>query len=176
MNNKVSTEYAQAIFALAWETGMQEQIYNELQLVNNALLENPEYNLLLVSPSITRDQKHQSLDEVFGSLCEHTVNFLKLLVDRGRISIIPECVKEYESLYNASKNTAVVTVVSAVPLNDEQKQKIITKLSKKYGKSIELVCEIDENMLGGLIIKTDDTVIDGSLDKKLRDVKEVIGK
>lgn len=177
MNNKISTEYAEALFALAMEQGKQDAVYGEFTLVNNALLDNPEYIALLVSPSITLEEKQRSLCDVFEKdVCQEMLSFLMLLVQRGRGAIIHECFAAFEELYNASKRTKVVTVISAAELTQAQKQKIIAKLERKYASSIILECQIDKGMLGGLIIKTDDTVIDGSLDKKLRDVKDVIGK
>ena len=177
MNNKISIEYAEALFALAMEQGKQDEVYSELMLVNDALTQNPEYIALLTSPSITLEEKQGSLCAVFEKdVCQEVLSFLMLLVQRGRGAIIRECFVAFEELYNASKRTKVVTVISATELTQAQKQKIIAKLEKKYASSIILECQVDEGMLGGLIIKTDDTVIDGSLDKKLRDVKDVIGK
>lgn len=177
MNNKISIEYAEALFALAMEQGKQDEVYSELMLVNDALTQNPEYIALLTSPSITLEEKQGSLCAVFEKdVCQEVLSFLMLLVQRGRGAIIRECFVAFEELYNASKRTKVVTVISATELSEAQKQKIIAKLEKKYASSIILECQVDEGMLGGLIIKTDDTVIDGSLDKKLRDVKDVIGK
>ena len=176
MKNKISTEYAEALFMLALEQDKTEEYYRELSLVNDLFLDNPEYIALLVAPGIDEEEKLSLVDKAFGTLSQDMLSFLKLLVSRGRISLIHMCFEEYERLFNASRKTMVATVVSAQALNDDEKQKITAKLEKKYGCKIELVCEIDEGILGGIIIKTEDAVIDGSLKKKLRDVKEVIRK
>ena len=176
MKNKLSTEYAEALFALALEQGKSKEFFEELTLVNDILLSTPEYLAILVSPSITVSEKIDLVDKAFSSLDEMVLNFLKLLIEKGRISIFPLCLEEYQRLYDASRKTIVATVISAAELTDSEKAKIINKLEKKYGCKIELECQVDESILGGLIIKTEDSIIDGSLKKKLRDVKEVIRK
>ena len=176
MKDKISTEYAEALFEIALEQGRTEELYKELCLLKDLFLENPEYVELLEAPSIEPEKKVELVGQALGSLDEIIVNFVMLLVQRGRIALIYLCIDEYERLFNASRSAMVVTVISATELSDEQKQKIITSLERKYGCKIELCCEIDENILGGIIIKTEDAVLDGSLKKKLRDVKEVIRK
>lgn len=176
MKNKISTEYAEALFALAIEQGKEEQYYNELSLVNELMLKNPEYIQMLDSPSIELEKKLELLDEAFSSLSENVLSFLKLLTQKGRAVLICACFTDYEKLFNASRLVKVVTVVSVTELTDEEKAKLISKLEAKFKCKIELKCEIDESILGGIIIRTDDTVIDGSLIKQLRDVKEVIRK
>ncbi|MBQ3589384.1 MAG: F0F1 ATP synthase subunit delta [Clostridia bacterium] len=176
MKNKISTEYAEALFMLALEQDKTEEYYKELTLVNDLFLDNPEYIALLVSPALEENEKLDLVDKAFSGLSQDMLNFIKLLISRGRISLIHMCFEEYERLFNASRKTMVVTVISAQALNDDEKQRITAKLEKKYGCKIELICEIDNSILGGIIIKTEDAVIDGSLKKKLRDVKEVIRK
>ncbi len=176
MKDKISTEYAEALFELALEQGRTEEIYKELCLLDSLFLENPEYIELLGAPDIEPKERLELVGVALGSFDELTLNFVMLLVEKGRIALIHTCIREYERLFNASRKAMVVTVISATELNKEQKQKIITSLERKYGCRIELSCEIDENILGGIIIKTEDAVLDGSLKKKLRDVKEVIRK
>ena len=176
MKNKISTEYAEALFEIALEEGKTEEYYKELCLINNLFLDNPEYVAILVAPGIDECEKLDLVDKAFGTASEIILNFIKILVSKGRISLIHTCFEEYERLFNASRKTLVVTVISVQELTSEEKQKITAKLEKKYGCKVELVCEIDESILGGIIIKTEDAVIDGSLKKKLRDVKEVIRK
>ena len=169
-------EYAEALFALGLESGEAELYYKELSLVNSLMTENPEYIEMLESPSMELDEKLNLIDSAFSALCPNMLSFLKLLVEKGRFSHICACFNDYERLFNASRRVKIVTVVSACELTEDEKQRLVSKLEAKYKCQIELRCELDKNILGGIVIRTDDAVIDGSLTKQLRDVKEVIRK
>jgi F-type H+-transporting ATPase subunit delta len=177
MKNKISIEYAEAIFAIAMEENKTAEYYEELRLVDGLIKESPEYLELLMSPSIEAEEKLSLIDSAFlGKLMDNTINLIKLLCERNRIELFHECFMDYERLYNASRQTAFVTVISAVELTDTERERIKASLEAKYKLSVELRCEIDKSIMGGIIIKTDDAIMDGSLFRKLQDVKEVINK
>ena len=175
MKNNISHEYAEALFLLSCEEKSEEKYLFDLRLVKKMLDQSPEYLELLHSPSIAKEEKLNLIDAAFsGKINEHVVSFLKLLCDNNRIEYIYSCFENYEKLYNQVKRVIVANVTSAVKLTDGEKAKITEKLEKKFGCRVELLCETDEKILGGIIIKTDDTILDGSLKRKMRDVKEVI--
>jgi F-type H+-transporting ATPase subunit delta len=177
MKNKISIEYAEAIFAIAMEENKTAEYYEDLCLVDGLIKESPEYLELLMSPSIEAEEKLSLIDSAFlGKLMDNTINLIKLLCERNRIELFHECFMDYERLYNASRQTAFVTVISAVELTDTERERIKASLEAKYKLSVELRCEIDKSIMGGIIIKTDDAIMDGSLFRKLQDVKEVINK
>ena len=177
MKNKVSTEYAEALFALALEEEREEDYYKTLTEIKKVFNNEPEYLELLSAPGIDKNEKNQILDATFeGKIDENILSFLKLLTERGRISLFNACYEEFFLLYNAKRSTLVVEVTSAVELTNEEKEKIKAKLESKFKLKVQLECVVDSSILGGLIIKTDDTIIDGSLKRKLRDVKDVISK
>ena len=175
MKNKISIEYAEAIFAIGMEEGKCLEYYEDLSLVNSVFQESPEYMELLVSPALEAEEKLSLIDSAFGGkLMENTISLIKLLCEKNRIELFPQCFMDYEKLYNASRQAIFVTVISATELNDTEKARIQASLEAKYKLSVMLRCEIDKSIMGGIVIKTDDTVIDGSLSRKLHDVKEVI--
>ena len=177
MKNKISIEYAEAIFAIAMEENKTAEYYEDLRLVDSLIKESPEYLELLMSPSIETAEKLTLIDSAFvGKLMENTISLIKLLCERNRIELFRECFMDYEKLYNASRQTAFVTVISAVELTDTERERIKASLEAKYKLSVELRCEIDKSIMGGIIIKTDDAIMDGSLSRRLQDVKEVINK
>ena len=122
-------------------------------------------------------EKLTLIDSAFvGKLMENTISLLKLLCERNRIELFHECFMDYEKLYNASRQTTFVTVISAVELTDTERERIKASLEAKYKLSVELRCEIDKSIMGGIIIKTDDAIMEGSLSRRLQGVKEVINK
>ena len=175
MKNNISHEYAEALFLLSCEEKSEEKYLSDLRLVKKIFEKEPEYLELLHSPSIGKEEKLNLIESAFGgSVNEHVVSFLKLLCENNRIEQLFPCFEVYEKLYNQVKRVIVATVTSAIELTEDEKSRIKSRLEKKLGHGVELICKVNEKILGGIIIETDDTVIDGSLKRKMRDVKEVI--
>lgn len=173
--NKISNEYAKALFMLSAEDGAQDEVYDALCTVRTVFSKNPDYPLLLCCPSISVSERLSALDMALGGrINEAVVSFLKLLTEKSRIGLFYDCVKDFERLYNASRGVMPVKVTSAVELTDSEKEKIKNALEKKHGLAIELSCYVDKDILGGIIIEAEDTVIDGSLKGRLSDIKEAI--
>ncbi len=175
MKNNISHEYAEALFLLSCEEKSEEKYLSDLRIVKEILDSEPDYIELLHSPAISKDEKLALIENAFaGRINDHVVSFLKLMCENNRIEEIYSCFDVYEKLYNDVKRVIVASVTSAVELNEDEKAKIIANLEKKFGYKVELICHVDESIIGGIIIKTEDTIIDGSLKRKMRDVKEVI--
>ena len=92
----------------------------------------------------------------------------------SRAELFFACLEDFERLYNESKKIMLVKVTSATELTEDEKSRLAAALKKKYALEVELQCVIDKSILGGIIVETGDSVLDGSLTRKLRDVKEVI--
>lgn len=175
MRNKISLEYAEALFTLACEENLAEEYLSNLQFVKEAINSQEDFLLLLRSPSLSFEEKAGVIDSVFGNILrEHTLSFLKLLCQKGRIELLPLCIEDFEKLYNELNRVVVAEVTSAVPLTSEEKEGLKLNLEKKTGHRVQLLCQVDENILGGIIVRTEDYVLDGSLKEKIHRVKEVI--
>lgn len=172
-----SKEYAEALFALAAEEGIGEQVYEDLRLVMSQLRQNPGYVDLLASPNIPINVRLDAIDEAFGEdVCEHVVSFLKLLCSKGSIRSVYKIIMDHEELYKASQGVSTARVISAVPLKADEREKLRLKLEKMCGKKIVMECITSSSVLGGLIVYVDGRVLDGSLRRRLHDIKEVIEK
>ncbi len=170
-----SKDYAEALFALAAETGAQKDCLGGLEFAQSVLFENPEYIELLASPAIPQDERTALLEEALsGAMPEHALSFVQLLCAHGRIRSLPDCVEEYRRLYQASVSLSTATVTSAVALTEEQKQRLTHKLEQISGRTVLLSCTVDESLLGGITVQLDGTVLDGSLRHRLHEVKEVM--
>lgn len=172
-----SREYGEALFALATECGACDEYNDALDVVSTVFKENPEYVDFLASPSIPKAERIEALETAFSErVPEHIVSFLSILCERGRIREFGGCAGEYKALLDASKNVTLAKVVSAAPLTESQKEKLQIKLEKLSGQTVMLDCSVDKSLLGGLIIETDGKTIDGSLKRRLYEVKEVISR
>jgi F-type H+-transporting ATPase subunit delta len=174
---EISKEYAQALFELAKEQGSEKEFSQALHLILTELENAPEYAELLSSPNIPIEERRNLIGQAFAEqVPEYVLSFTQLLCERGRIREFKSCVREYEALYRTFESVSTARIISAAALTDSQKKALIEKLEKISGHTVTAEYEIDEALLGGLTVYIDDKVIDGSLRRKLKEVKEVIDK
>lgn len=173
---RVSEEYAAALFTLAAEENVKREVADSLKTIKALAGEYPEYIDLLASPSIPLDERCEVIDKAFGeAMHEYAVSFVKLICERGHIRELCECIDEYLKLYEAADGIATANITSAVTLTDAEKETLKRKLEAKLSRRVELVCSVDESILGGVVIRVDGNIMDGSLKTKLADLKEAIG-
>ena len=104
---------------------------------------------------------------MFAGSNDHGNNLMKLLLENGRVNVLPEIAEQFEVLKAQIENSVDVVVTSASELSAEQQKAMAEALEKRLGRSINLETEIDENLIGGAVIKAGDVVIDGSLRARL---------
>ena len=137
--------------------------------------DHPAYVELLACPAIPQSERTALLEQALGdALPEQVLSFVQLLCNHGHIRCLPACIEDYRRLYQAAVAMSTAYVTSAVPLTEEEKVRLTDQLSATHHRTIELVCTVDESLLGGMIVALDGKVIDGSLRRRLRVVKEVI--
>ena len=172
---QISKEYAEALFSLACETGCENEIRAALETMDMAVKENGELMALLSSPAIPIGERTDAIDAIFGaSAHEYAVSFLKLLCEKGRIAMLTDAVSGYCALCDARGRVIKAKVTSALPLTKEELSALKESLAKKSGGEIELECVVDKSVMGGLIVEFDGRIADGSLRRKLNEVKEEI--
>jgi F-type H+-transporting ATPase subunit delta len=136
------------------------------------MTDNKDFRHFLTSPGITKDAKKDFIEKIFkGKLSDSIVNFLKVLIDNDRQSAIVEINEALAGLIDDVNNRQRVTIITSVDLDSTLKSKLAAKLKNIFKKEIIIKEEIDPSILGGIIIKVGDTVIDGSLAKDLRNIK-----
>ncbi len=172
-----SREYAEALFALAAEENICEEVYNDLRLVLSQFRGNPTYVDFLASPNIPINARLDGIEEAFGgSVCEYVVSFLQILCRKDSIRSVYKIIMDFDELYKASQGISTARVISAVPLKQAQKDKLKEKLEQLCGKKIVMECITSSSVLGGMVVYVDGRVLDGSLRRRLHDLKEVIEK
>lgn len=171
--NAVYTDYANALFALAQETG--QDLSADLATVREVFRENPAYTELLSSPGIPLPERTAAIRQALGeAVCPTVCSFVQLLCEHGHIKALPACVEAYMELHRAANRLSVAEVISAVPLTPEEQARLTEKLTAMSGRTVTLQCTVDPALLGGIIVRMDGKVLDGSLKRRLRDMKEVI--
>ena len=170
-------EYGTALFMLAKENNSENEYAEALDTVLNVFSENSEYMDFLASPGIPKAERLEAIEAALGgSVPEHIVSFVQLLCERGRIREFSGCVKEYKKLLDASKNISEAYITSSVELMPDEKEKLKNKLEKMSGHSVTLECSVDKSLMGGIVIEMDGKIIDGSIRRRLHEVKDVISR
>lgn len=172
---EISKEYGAALFMLACEKGEARNYATALEQIREVFTAHPQYAEMLASPSISLNERLDAIDAAFSSAVpEYVLSYVKLLCEKGRISCFVESVEEYLALLAASERVSNAKVTSAVPLTDEEKQKLIEKLEAANHGKVHAEYFVDASLLGGAIVEMDGKIMDGSLRRRLYDVKEVI--
>lgn len=175
--SEVSNEYAKALFMLASEKECIEEYKIALETVQGIFKENPSYTDFLYTFAIPLEERLNALEEAFSKFIPRDVlSFLKILCEKKQIQSFEECAKYYYELYNEIDRVLNVKVTSAIALSDNEKASLKEKLEKKSGKTIAAKYIVDESIIGGLIVEMDGKVIDSSIKKHLKDMKDVINK
>ena len=170
-----SKAYGEALFAISMEKNKVQEYAQQLETIEEVLKETPQYPMYLATPALPLSERLLAIDEAFGKeLSEDVVSLLKLLCENNYITKLSEIIKEFFKLEMAVSNTMTVTITSKIPLTEEQKEKLIKKLEDKYRKHICPIYQIDETLIGGFTITAEDQMIDGSVQKRLQRMKEVM--
>ncbi len=175
LSGAVARRYAQALYDIAMEANLLDQFEPELKTLAEAIQNNPEIQKVLYHPQISLADKKDLLRQVFaGKLSVQIQNFADMVIDRRRQNFIVDIYKEFQLLADSARNIIEAQVKSAVVLDEVQQESLQTNLSKLTGKSIRLVAEVDPSLIGGVVVKIGDRVIDGSVAGRLAKLRETL--
>ena len=174
---EIAKEYGTALFMLACEESCKQEIAAALEQMRLAFEQNPTYLQLLQSPSVPLEERLEAIRIAFGDAVPmHALSYLQLLCERGRIAYFSESAEVYRALLDASEQRSHAKVTSAVPLTAAETQKLQAKLEGMCGGEVILEYFVDASLIGGFVVEMDGKILDASLRRRLRDVKEVMSK
>lgn len=166
--NIVAERYALALFTLAKEQNIVQDLLAEMRTVKKVLSENPSFITLLASPKLTIQEKKNVLKDVFSKTSPVIVNTLMLLLDSQRQEEMANVAEAYIDFANEENGIEDAIVYSARPLTSDESQAISASFAVKVGKrSLNIENVVDSNLLGGLKIRIGNRIFDGSLRGKL---------
>ena len=175
--NSLAHRYAQAIFNSAQEKKITDSIMSDLTLIEETILKNSDFLMVLNSPIISKEKKKSVLKDLFASKVQPvTVDFLCLIVDKNRENVLLNIKEEFHKLYNEANSLSNLIIESVIKLSDEQISAIKNKMEKKYNKSFTCSNVLNENLIGGVRLLFDDNIIDGSVRSKLAQIEEALNK
>lgn len=170
--SNLSTAYADALFEIALEENIPQEILSQSALITQVVKENRDFARFLSAPMVTKEEKTDFVDKVFGGkINKNLLNFMKVMIQRKDAAVLTESFIQYEKLYNRHFNIEKAVAVTAVPMSRELQAKLTEKLEKVTGKTIVLTNKVDENCLGGVILQFSDMQINDSIAQKLETLK-----
>ncbi|MBE9221573.1 F0F1 ATP synthase subunit delta [Cyanobacterium stanieri LEGE 03274] len=167
---EVVEPYAEALMSLAKEKNVADAIGEDVRSLVSLLKESAELKALFASPMIKAEQKKAVIRNIAGEqINPFLLNFLLLLVDKGRISFIEGVLAKYLEILRKLNNTVLAEITSAVRLYEGESEKLMEKVKTLTGASaVEIETKIDPDIIGGVIIKVGSQVYDASLRGQLR--------
>jgi F-type H+-transporting ATPase subunit delta len=167
--------YANAMLEVARVEGHLAEIEDELFRFARTVEGSDELRMALSDPTLPADRRVAIVNDLLGAKALRTSVALALfVVAAGRAADLPEIVDQFVELAAAERRRAVAEVRSAVPLTPEQIERLRTALNRATGKDVEVKVVVDATVLGGLVARVGDVVIDGSVRRRLEQLKEQI--
>ena len=169
MAKLVSKTYGDALFELAVEENTTDCLMEEISMVQAVLKENEDFEKILVHPEIPKQQKLQVIEDVFkGRISDALTGFLRIVVTKGRYKDLPDIFAYFIARVKEYKKIGVAEVTSAISLSETQKQKIEQKLLKTtHYETMEINYKVDAKLIGGLLIRIGDRVVDSTIRSRL---------
>ncbi len=172
----LAKRYAKALFAVGQEEGKSESYRETLNELGNFLEKHPEAVDAMTNLLYPMDVKEKVMAKLISALQADgfMANFLSLVVQKKRADILPEIATEFQALVDADRNVSRGTLIAATKISGDLQAKVQTTLENITGKKVILTTEIDPSIIGGIVAKVGDLVMDGSIKTQLAGLNESI--
>ena len=167
--------YAKALLGAAEKAGQSRQVLEELDsLVTDVLNQLPQLDAAFISPRLAPEEKAALIDKAFGGRMSITLqHFLKVVAKHERLDCLRAILRAAKKLYNEMSGRVDVRLETAAPISNPMRERIVARLTQLLGREVVLTSEVNEELLGGLVVRVGDTVYDGSLAARLKQMQEV---
>ena len=167
--------YGEALYELAKDENKSDMMLRQLNALNESFASEPDFLRLLSAPNLSKDERKEILDTCFKDVADsYILNFLKILMEKGYIRQFSSCVQVFREHYNKDHGIMPVSVVTAVPMSDSQKDRLASKLVGITGKQIELINTIDPECIGGVRLDYDGQRVDDTIIHRLDAVSSML--
>ncbi|MGA7844844.1 MAG: ATP synthase F1 subunit delta [Dehalococcoidales bacterium] len=175
--NTYARRYSQAIFRMALQEKDLNRWQTDLRKVAT-LLKDSALAALIANPKITGEEKSKTLAQRLGEINPLVIKLVLLLTAKGKVAAIDDIAEEYQALvdnFRGIEGTEIAEITTAIPLDDADKLKIAQRITEIVGKPVQLRPKVDPAIIGGIIIRVGDKLIDGSLRSKLAALRKDLG-
>jgi F-type H+-transporting ATPase subunit delta len=170
----VATTYAEALFEAAVEQDAVEAVASDVAAFAQAMRESAELRAVLSNPEVERRAKKAALAALTEDAHPLTANFLQVLVDRGRMAEFPEVARAFQERVARAEHRLEVEAVTAVPMPDDLRKRVVQRIQGQTGATVELSEAVDPDIVGGLVLRIGGVVVDGSLRRRLEELRHTL--
>jgi len=171
----ITVRYSKAFFSLAKEKNQLEPLKKDIEAIFTLCNESADFRLLLESPVVKTSQKKKLIRAIFDQKINPlTLNFLELIAENKREVHLPGICRNILSFYRQDQGVKSAIVTTATSMSSSIIAEIKSELEKQLNAQIELSQKVDENIIGGFVLRIDDQQVDASIAHQLRKVKETL--
>jgi F-type H+-transporting ATPase subunit delta len=171
---EIGQVYARALFDAAMEHGELDEIQEQLGIWTDALGENKNLQTFFFSPRFSANEKKDAIRRIIEGGNEHFLNFLELLAERHRLPATFRIRRNFDELWREEHKLLPVEVTSAVELDEALVRSIGERIEERTGRRIELTSRVDPEIIGGLVLRVGNKVLDASIHGRLERLRKQI--
>jgi ATP synthase F1 delta subunit len=173
---EIAQVYARSLFEAAKDQDKLDEIREQLGTFADAVAESHDLQVFLFSPYLSTEEKKQGLRRAIEGADEAFLNFLDLMVENHRMPVIFRVRREFDELWEEENQLLPVQVTSAVPLDDAIVQEIGSTIGEQTGKQVELSSHVDPDILGGIVVRVGNSILDASIRNRLEQLRKQVAK
>jgi F-type H+-transporting ATPase subunit delta len=173
---EIARVYAEALFDVAKEKDKLDRIHDELDQFAEALGADRELQIFFFSPYFSSAEKRDGIERAISDADPEFVNFLELLAEKHRMPVLFRVQRQFEERWKDEKRMLDVTVTSAVELDPEVVKKVGAEIEKQTDRSVELRSEVDDDILGGIVLQVGNKVLDASVRNRLEKLRRSVAR
>ena len=173
---EIARIYAQSLFEVARDNGKLDAIHEQLGQVADTIAENRDLQVFLFSPYFTSAEKRDGIARAVSGAEPQLMNFLELLAEKHRMPVIFRIRERLDELWAKEKGQLEVRLTSAVELDPEIVKRVRSEIERQTGQTIELSSDVDEGIIGGLVLRVGNMVLDASLRSKLERLRKEVAQ
>ncbi|MEX2253240.1 MAG: ATP synthase F1 subunit delta [Thermoleophilaceae bacterium] len=171
---EIAQVYSRSLFEVAKEHGVLDEVRDQLGEFADALEDDRELQVFFFSPYFSSQEKKEGIAKVLSGADEHFQRFLELLAERHRMPAIFRIRRAYDSLWAKENRLLEVSVTSAVPLDEKTVASIGKAVEKQTDRKVELQANVDDDVLGGIVLQVGNTVLDASVRNRLERLRKQV--
>jgi F-type H+-transporting ATPase subunit delta len=173
---EIAEVYSRALFEAAKENGVLDRVHDELGEFADALDSNRDLQVFLFSPYFSSEEKKQGIERIVVDADERLFNFLELLAERHRMPALFRIRREFDAMWADENKLLPVSVTSAVELDEGIVQEIGREIQEQTGRRVELSSNVDPNVLGGLVVRVGNLVLDATVRNRLEQLRKQVAR
>jgi ATP synthase F1 delta subunit len=173
---EISTVYARSLFEAAQEHDKLDAVRDQLGEIADAIAEDRDLQVFFFSPALSSEDKKEGLEKAITGAEELVQNFLELLIENHRMAAVFKIRRELDALWDKENERLPVTITSAVELDDKTVKEIGDQIAEQTGRKVELSADVDPDVLGGLVVRVGNTVLDASVRRRLENLRREVAR